>query len=246
MFREKKVFITGATSFIGSHLVRRLVSEGADVHVLIRSSKNLYRLRDVSSSLKCWKGDIRDRVALKKLMKRLSPQVIFHLASFGVRPGQSDLSKLAEINIQGLVNILSSLEERDFEYFIYSGTSAEYGPSGIPMAENQVLNPVTLYGATKAAGTLLTQAFGRFHHKKVLVLRPFYVYGPDEGPARFVSTVIRTGLAGRQLKLTALSEKRDFIYVDDVIDAYILATTKNLGTHTVLNIGTGKEYRLKD
>lgn len=246
LFCGKKVFVTGATGFIGLHLVRRLVFEKANVHILFHSQKNLYRLRSVLPSVKCWKGDLGDRAALKKLIKRVNPQVIFHLAGFGVHSGQTDFLKLAEINILGLVNLLFSLQELEFDRFIYSGTSAEYGPSNMPMSERQIPDPVTFYGATKAAGTFLAQAFARVHHKKVVGLRPFYVYGPDEGSDRLVSTVIRRGRDGQQLKVTSLNEKRDFIYIDDVIDAYILAATKNIESPSVMNIGMGKESCLGD
>lgn len=196
--------------------------------------------------MKCWQGSVYDSNILKKIIKQSRPQFIFHLAGFGIRPGQNSFLRSAEVNIYGLINLLSSLEKLDYERFVYSGTSAEYGPSSVAMAENQMLNPVTFYGATKAAGTLITQAFSQVYCKKAAVLRPFYVYGPDEGPARFVSTVIRRGVSGRELKLTSLSEKRDFIYVEDVIDAYLLAAVKDIKVHTILNIGTGKEHCLKD
>ena len=242
--RRRRVLVTGATSFMGSHLVRRLLNEGCLVHALISPANNLRRLKDVQSSLALWKGDICHLGFVKKMVKDVKPQWIFHCAGFGVHPGQTDLQRLAQVNVLGMATLLTALEDLDFERLVTSGTSAEYGPSLIPFKETRQIAPETFYGATKAAATLLAQTFGLMKHKTVVTLRPFHVYGPGEEPTRLIHAAIRACLDDRPLKLTSLKEKRDFVYIDDVIQASMLAASDRVqGTH-IFNIGSGLETTL--
>lgn len=240
-FGKKRIFITGATSFIGAHLVQRFYCEGAIVCGLISPANKLARLKSLSRKIILRKGDLRDFNFVRDVTRSFRPELIFHLGSFGVQPGQTDIRRLAEINVLGTANLLCALQDSDFECFINTGTSAEYGPAATPMKESQKIEPATLYGATKAGATLLAHAFGKINHRNVITLRPFYVYGPQEEPTRFVSTVVRAALLNQELKITSLNEKRDFVYIEDVIEAFCLAS--KAGVHDrIFNVGTSREH----
>ncbi len=243
-FRNKRVLITGATGFIGSRLIQQLLPRGAKIHALTPRASNLNRIENVKSRIALHKADITDCGRVKKLIRSLKPQIIYHLAGYGTRAEHADLKKMAEVNIMGLVNLLEGLESVPFECFVNSGSSAEYGPKYAPMQESQILEPNTYYGATKAAGDLLLQAFGKLRPKKVLTFRLFYVYGPGEELVRFIPTVVQTCLDGRTLKLTSRKEKKDFVFIDDVIDAYLMAPRSKINGPNIINIGTSVESTL--
>jgi nucleoside-diphosphate-sugar epimerase len=248
LFSKKRVLITGATSFIGAHLARRLVDQGATVSAMISPARRLNRLHAIVGAITLHDGDIADADFVHRCVKRSKPDIIFHLASFGVHPDQRDLSAIARVNLTGTVNLLQALLRHDFEAFVNTGSSIEYGPSARPMKESQTPLPATYYGASKAGATLLVDAFAKSQTapRRIVTLRPFHVYGPGEEPTRFMTAAIRECFHGRELPLTSLKEKRDFVYVQDVVEAYLLAASRKQLQYTVYNIGTSKEHTLGD
>lgn len=242
----RRVLVTGASGFLGSHLTRRLVHLGASVHVWTGSSANLWRLADVRERVTPAVVDVRDRAQVQAACARSQPEVVYHLAAYGVHAEQQDLQLMVGTNVTGTVHLLDALRQTPCRTVISTGTWAEYGNKSHPIAENEPLEPVGLYGATKAASTLLAMAFSEQTHLPVIVLRPFSVYGPGEGGAKFVPSVIRSCLQGENPRLSSGRQIRDYLYVDDVTGAYLKAAEVQSSRPLVLNVASGVPLRLDD
>lgn len=251
--RGKRVLVTGAAGFMGMALTRRLVQMGAKVHGLISPRGSLTAAKNNIPGCQFSQGDMTDIKFCQSVVRDTRPHIIYHFASYGNHPEhyasyrpnsspQDELVKIAHVNVTGMVNLLSALKEIDFECLINTGSPAEYGPKNQPLREDQLLAPDTLYGASKASATLLGQSFGKLHHKTVITLRPSYVYGPGERLTRLIPTMIQTCLDDGELRLTSSQEKKDFIFIEDVIHAYLLCPLLRRLTGTfVINIGASIE-----
>lgn len=245
--KSKKILITGGTGFVGANLVRRLVDEGYKPFVLIRRESNLWRLKDIISKINLLETDILDYKRLKKDIDKINPNYIYHLAVYGAYQGkQKDLNKTLETNIFGTVNLLNAGYSSGIEYFVNTGSSSEYGIKGKIMKETDVLCPINYYGVTKATTTLMASAFSIQNKLPVVILRLFSPYGYYEDKDRFVPTLIIAGIKNKEIELSNPSFVRDFVFIDDVIDAcmYFLNGKRYYGE--IFNIGSGKQTKLGD
>lgn len=240
---NKIIAITGGAGFIGSNLIYKLLSLGYDVNLLIRPSTDLWRLKRILPKLKIHKTDLLDKQSLTKTIAKINPQIIIHLATYTKYRNQKDFEQMIETNIKGTVNLLSASKNIGYDIFINTGSSSEYGIKNNPMSEADVLEPISFYAATKASATLLCQVFSREYRKPIITLRPFSVYGPYEEKNRFIPTIIKSIIENKPIKLTPGIERRDFIYIDDIIDVYIKTIQKGKSlAGQILNMGTGVEY----
>lgn len=244
---KKKILVTGGTGFVGANLVRRLVKIGYRPTVLIRKESNPWRLKDITSKVDLLETDILNFERLKKDIDSVRPHYIFHLAVYGAYQGtQKDLHKTLEVNIFGTVNLLNAGYNSGIEYFINTGSSSEYGLKEKNMKENNVLCPVNYYGVSKASNTLLTSAFSMQNKLPTVTLRLFSPYGYYEDKNRFVPTVIMSEINNKEIKLSNKDFVRDFVFIDDVIDAYIYFLNGKKYYGEVFNIGSGKQTKLCD
>lgn len=245
--KEKKILITGGTGFIGANLVRRLVKVGHKPTVLIRKESNLWRLKDIISKVDLLETDILNYERLIKDINIVRPHCIYHLAVYGANQGtQKDLNETLKINILGTANILRAGHSSGIEYCVNTGSSSEYGIKESSMQENDVLQPANYYGVSKAATTLLANAFSIQNKLPAVTLRLFSPYGYYEDKNRFVPSVIMAGIKNKQIELSNPDFVRDFIFIDDVIDAYIYFLNGNKYYGEVFNIGSGKQTKLGD
>lgn len=241
--------ITGAAGFMGSALTHALAEEKANIFAFTSERRGASaRLEDIANQIELIACDILDLEALKRHVRQIQPQIIYHFASYGnhpehyVNPDEA-LIRTTQVNVTGTANLLASLSDTPFECFINTGSPAEYGEGSEPMRETQVLKPVSYYGATKAGASYLCYAFSKLKNLRVLTLIPAYVYGPGEDLYRFIPTLVAKCLKGEPFPLTSLREKKDFIFIDDAIAAFqaaYLSPTKEW----VLNIGSGVEITL--
>ncbi|MBI4065034.1 NAD-dependent epimerase/dehydratase family protein [Candidatus Gottesmanbacteria bacterium] len=243
MLSQKIAVVTGGGGFMGSHLVKRLVRDHFSVHVISKHTTNVHRLSSVMSDITVHTIGLERRVALKKTLQKISPSHIYHLAAHGSYPHQVDLDEMTEANIYGTLNLLVASQDIPYKAFIHTGSSSEYGFKSHAMKETDVLEPISFYAATKASATLLCQVFARQYRKPIVTLRPFSVYGPNEESTRFIPTIISRVLANTPIQITPKNERRDFIYIDDAIAAFVRAGEKALQlSGTIFNIGTGRQY----
>ena len=233
--------LTGAAGFIGANLARRLLDLGADVHALVRPGADLWRLADVTAALTIHRADVRDPGSLCVAVQRAAPEVIFHLAAHGAARHDVDTPQLFSANVLGTLHLLEAAAPVPYRRLVHVGGSSEYGPRLQPLRETDRLDPVTPYGASKAAATLAVQQYARTHERSIAILRPFSVYGPWESPSRLIPAATFAAFDGRELPLTPPGYRRDFVYVDDVVEACLLAATLDVPTGEIVNVGTGRQ-----
>lgn len=240
---SKTVLVTGADGFIGSHLTRRLVKEGADVFVFAIGNENI---KDISDRIKSYNIDITRFKDVKKIIDKIQPEKIYHLAACtDVRRLLILVDKMVQINLQGTLNLLNALDGR-YDCFVNTGTCEEYGNGLTPFKENQLPRPVSPYSASKASATMFCHMYYKSLGHRIVTLRPPVIYGPNERSDMLIPQVILSCLKNQTFKMTKGEQTRDFIYVDDVVEAYIKASTTERAIGEVINIGSGKEYKIID
>jgi len=246
----EKVFITGATGFIGANLLRRLVQEDKfEIHISMEKGSDTWRIADVLEKVVKHEVDIMDYDSLKSLMDEIKPDYIFHLAMYGGYPNvESDESKTLSVSLLGTYNMLRATLDIDYKCFVNTGTRSEYGVKLDPMKETDILEPDSVYAVSKAASTLLCQSFAKKYDKPVTTLRIFSVYGYYEYSARFrlIPDVILHCLKDEDVEMSSGEQKRDFVFIEDVVEAYVLAMEKPVNGGSVFNVGTGNDSVVKD
>lgn len=239
---KSRVFITGASGFVGANIVRHLLREHYDVHILQRTSQPSWRLKDISKLITTHKGDITNYKSLKGILEKIQPHSIIHLAAYGAYHYQVELDKIINVNIEGTRNLLEASKDIPYTCFINTGSSSEYGFKNEPMKEQDYCDPTSYYAATKLAQTHLCKIFSVQNNKPIITFRLFSVYGEYEQPGRLIPAIMTATINKKPINLSVGKQRRDFIYIDDVAHAYILGM-KFRGKHNgqVFNIGTGVE-----
>lgn len=237
------VFITGAGGFIGANLTRKLVQLNYSVHILNRKKNLSWRLKEIENQVIIHYGDLTNFKTLQSALKKIQPDYIIHLAAYGAYSFQTEIEKIISVNILGTKNLLEASKNIPYKCFINTGSSSEYGFKDKPMKEDDFCDPVSYYAITKLTATHMCKIFSGDFNKPIVTLRPFSVYGPYEEPARFIPTIMKALILGKAINLTPGNQRRDFIYIDDVLDAYLKALKlgKKIKGKT-FNIGFGKEF----
>jgi len=246
MTNSKTILITGATGFVGSCLMHNFINGNREVHIIKRKQSNIWRIKDILNRALIHNVDIIDSVNLEKLIKNIKPDIIFHTATYGGYPSQKDINKIIQANIIGTVNLVNACSKVGFDIFVNTGSSSEYGLKFKPMLETDLLEPVNDYGVAKAAATLFCQAKAKSEKLPIATLRLFSPYGYYEEPTRLVPSVIRSCLLGENPKVSLPNSVRDFIFIEDVIDAYMnVIETPDIGGQ-IFNVGYGQQYAVGD
>lgn len=248
--KGKKILITGATGFIGANLLHCLVNSDNEIHIILRETSNIWRIKDIINKNKVKKHccDLTNREKIKKIVLNIKPEIIFNLSVYGGYPFQKDSMKIINNNFIGTVNLLDACTDTGFDCFINTGSSSEYGLKSKSMSESDLLEPINDYGITKAAATLYCQAIGRKENLPIFILRLFSVYGYYEEPSRLIPYLITSCLKGNDLNLASPYSVRDFIFIEDVINAYIKIVNKkeNIFSGNIFNIGTAKQHSVNE
>ena len=243
---DSRVLVTGGSGFIGSHLVKRLVKMGAEVHLLSRNRSIIdnVRLKDVWSKLKIVNADIRNFDSLAPL-KKLEPEIVFHLAAYHhVGDSFTHFSEALDTNCLGTSNLLEALEE--YERFVYTSTSEVYGlQSSLPFKEEMTPHPISPYAIGKYAGELYSLMKYNMGYP-VIVLRPFNVYGPYQSVEALIPEMITDCLAEKPIRVTEGKQTREFNYIDDVIDGFTSAARVKAAVGKVMNLGSSEEISVRD
>ncbi|MFN7973399.1 MAG: NAD-dependent epimerase/dehydratase family protein [Acidobacteriota bacterium] len=243
-WRGRRVLVTGATGFLGSHLTRRLSELGADVRAWAGSRAHLVRLEGVRARIE--DVDLRDARRVSEACRDAAPEVVFHLAAYGVQSREGDLGQAIAVNVQGTHHLLDAIGSTACRRVVQTGTWAEYAASERPLREEDPLAPVGPYATTKAMATLLACEMASRARWDLVVLRPFSVYGPREDDGKFVPTVIDACLRGDAPRLTSCRQVRDYVYVADVVDAYVAASDAMIENPCVVNVASGQGIALRD
>ncbi len=243
----KRVIVTGATGFVGANLARRLLHTGHEVHLLVRPGSERWRIEDIRADVRLHELHLENASTVAPVVKRIRPEWVFHLAAHGAYSSQTDWQQMVQTNLCGTANLVSACLPTGFEALVNTGTSSEYGLKAHAPLESEVLEPNSHYAVTKAAATLYCQHAAKSHRVHLPTLRLYSVYGPYEDPQRLLPTLILAGLQGQLPPLVNPKIARDFVYVDDVVEAYLLAATVQAHEFgPVYNIGTGVQTKLRE
>ena len=247
--RDARVLVTGADGFIGSHLTRRLVAEGAEVHVLTMEVSPIFphRIVDLRGAIAIHEGNLMDRSAMDAVVRSAKPTHVFHLAAYThVGKSWQRVDECIQANIQGTVNLLQALADTGYERFVNTGTSEIYGDIDVPFREDAVVNPISPYSVSKYAAERYCRLFQRSHGWPIVMLRPFNAFGPAQSPDRVIPEIIVRALRKEELAMTQGRQTREFNYVEDLADGFVLAATTAGVEGEIFNIGGGEEISMRD
>jgi len=238
--------VTGGSGFIGSHLVRKLVEQKHNIHLIVEHECEMWRIRDLIDQITVHAIDLADFSKISSAVYAIKPDVIFHLASYGGMPYQIDQEIIYNVNFNGTINLLKACKKIGFSCFINTGSSSEYGIKKEPMSEDHALEPVTDYAVSKAAATHYCLKEALFDKLPIYTVRPFSVYGEYEMASRLIPTVLLNTLQDKMMNLSSPHFVRDFIYIDDIVQIYFDIVEKKPPSQYVFNAGSGVQSEIRD
>jgi len=247
----KKILVTGADGFIGSHLVERLVELGYKVKAFVfYNSFNSWGWIDsfdkqIKDNIEIFSGDIRDTNGVYESMKDVS--AVFHLAALiGIPFSYHSPDSYVDTNIKGTLNVLQAARKFDIERILVTSTSEVYGTAKfVPITETHPFQGQSPYSATKIGADRIAESFYRSFNLPVTIVRPFNTYGPRQSARAIIPTIITQLIAGvNKIKLGDLTPTRDFVYVKDTVEGFIeiFESDKTIGEE--INIATQSEISI--
>jgi len=249
---KKKVLVTGAGGFVGSHLVEALVKSGAKVKAFVHyNSRNDWGMledvdKNVLKEIEVMASDLRDADAVRKAVK--GQQVVFHLgALIGIPYSYVNPRDVVDTNINGTLNVLTAARYFKAEKIIHTSTSEVYGTAQyVPMDENHPLNPQSPYAASKLAADLLALSFNRSYDLPIGVIRPFNIYGPRQSARAVIPSIITQTLVKREVNLGSIFPTRDLTYVTDSACGFIAFAECEKTVGEVVNLGSNREVSISE
>jgi len=246
----KRVLVTGAGGFIGSQLVESLVQDGAEVRAFVRynSRGDAGLLRqlpaEVIRQLDVVAGDLRDTAAVDRAVRGVD--FVFHLgAIISIPYSYKHPMETAETNFMGTLNVLMACLSHDVERLIHTSTSEVYGTAQFtPMDESHPLQGQSPYSASKIGADKLVESFYRSYNLPAVTVRPFNTYGPRQSARAVIPTIITQALTEDCIHLGNLDARRDFTYVRDTVNGFVLAAQAGDVAGQELNLGTGADISI--
>lgn len=245
----KRVLVTGGEGFIGSHLVERLVRDGADVRVLaLYNPFGRYGWLDpaVHREVELLPGDVRDVERVADAVAGC--EVVFHLAALiGIPYSYVAPESYVQVNVQGTINVATACR-RHGARMVHTSTSETYGTAiTVPISESHPMQPQSPYSASKIGADMMALSFHHAFELPVAVVRPFNTYGPRQSTRAVIPTVLAQLHKGAtQLHLGATSPTRDFNYVEDTVAGFLAVAACDRALGEVVNIGSGREISIGD
>lgn len=249
----KKILVTGADGFIGSHLVEELVRRGHSVRAFVLyNSFNSWGWLDQASpevrkSIEVFSGDIRDPHGVKEAMKGCD--IVLHLAALIAIPYSYHYpATYIDTNIKGTLNIVQAVRELGIEKVVHTSTSEVYGTARfVPITEEHPLQGQSPYSASKIGADQIAMSFYSSFETPVSIIRPFNTYGPRQSARAVIPTIITQIARGeRVLKLGAIHPTRDFNYITDTVEGFIAVAKSERSVGEVINIGSNYEISIGD
>ncbi len=262
----KRALITGGTGFVGANLARRLLRDGHEVHLLVRPGFRPWRIDSIKPDLHLHTASITDADAVTRAVRAARPEWVFHLAAYGAYPTQQDQQRMFDTNVLGTTRLLDAClgagPDVTVEAFIHAGSSSEYGRRSEPHREAADPHPESDYASTKLTATEACCRKAAETGVAIMTLRLYSIYGPYEEPSRLIPRLIVEGRRGRWPPLASPGTARDFVHVDDAVDAFLLAAQANpaqpgamlpgaalpgaIPQGAIFNVGTGVQTTLAD
>jgi UDP-glucuronate 4-epimerase len=257
---SKRVLITGGAGFIGSHLVDRLLaSDDVEQITVIDDFNDFYepniKRANIRSHLKdpryrLVEADIRDGDALEQALANTQFDCIVHLAArAGVRPSLAQPRLYNETNINGTLNLLELARQHGIKQFVFGSSSSVYGiNASVPFSEDDpIRQPISPYAATKGAGELLCHTYSHLYGIRCVCLRFFTVYGPRQRPDLAIHKFARLISEGKPIPVFGDgTTRRDYTYIDDIIDGVVAAIHYDKSDYEVINLGESRTVELRE
>jgi len=240
------ILITGASGFVGSNLLRFFISKGIKVNIILREKSNIWRIKDIIDDAKIFYVDLKEKEKLGKIIQKIKPKSIFHMAAYGAYPNQDKVKLIKSSILDATMNLVNECKKIKFNVFINTGSNSEYGFRKEKMSENDLVKPNSDYAAFKAASTLFCQQESITNCLPIITVRPFHVYGPYEEPTRLIPTLIRNLLKKKYSRLVSPDIARDLIFVDDAINLYLKIASRPNVNGDIFNIGSGKQRTIRE
>lgn len=247
----KKVLVTGADGFIGSHLTEELVKQGSEVKAFVYyNSSNLWGWLDklpkeLMNEVEVFTGDIRDPNGVREAMKGM--EEVFHLAALIAIPfSYHSPDTYVDTNIKGTLNVLQAARDLETSRLLITSTSEVYGTAQyVPIDEKHPYQGQSPYSATKIGADRLAESFFRSFNIPITIVRPFNTYGPRQSARAIIPTIITQLLAGKdEIELGSLTPTRDFNYVKDTVNGFIQIAKSEKTIGEEINIATQKEISI--
>ena len=247
-WENKRVLVTGACGFIGSHLAERLAAAGARVRAMVfYHPQGSWGWLDslpgeTLATLEVVPGDVRDAQAMRQAVKGMD--AVFHLAALiGIPYSYHAPESYVDTNVKGTLNVLLASRDHGTPRLLVTSTSEVYGTAKfVPIDESHPLQGQSPYSATKIGADRLAESFFRSFNLPVTTVRPFNTYGPRQSSRAVIPTIITQLLAGhREIRLGSLEPTRDFVYVKDTVEGFVRIAESETALGEEINIATGKE-----
>lgn len=246
-WKGRKVLVTGAGGFIGSHLCERLLHEGAEVRAFVRyNSRNdpgllCYLDRNLFSTLDLQAGDLRDSGAVQRAVHGVD--VVFHLgALIGIPYSYRNPREVVDTNIMGTLNVLEAVRQHEVQRIVHTSTSEVYGTAKMErIHEGHSLHGQSPYSASKIGADKLVESYVRSFGVRAVTIRPFNTYGPRQSRRALIPTVVSQALQGSTIKLGSLDTIRDFTYVADTVAGMMAAVAAEDVIGEEINLGSDSE-----
>jgi nucleoside-diphosphate-sugar epimerase len=218
-----------------------LVADGHEVTAVVRPNGDTWRL-----DVRTVEVDLRDADAVREAFRSARPEWVFHLAARGAYSWQADPDEIFDSTVNATEAVLEAAAAVGIETLVHAGSSSEYGAKDHAPGEDEPLEPSSPYGVAKAVATLLCYRAALDRGLPAVTLRLYSVYGPWEDPRRFVPTLLARALRGELPPLVDPDTARDFVYVDDAVDAFLRAAEAELLPGSVYNIGSGAQTTIRE
>ncbi|MEW6083526.1 MAG: SDR family NAD(P)-dependent oxidoreductase [Chloroflexota bacterium] len=251
-WQGKRVLVTGAGGFIASHLVERLVAEGARVRAFVRyNSRNdpgMLKLipADVFSQVEIMQGDLRDNEAVRKAVNGID--TVFHLGALIAIPySYVNPREVIDVNVMGTLNVLMAARDLGTRRVVHTSTSEVYGTAQyVPIDEKHPLQGQSPYSASKIGADRIAESFYRSFEVPVVTLRPFNTFGPRQSARAVIPTIITQALTSDEVKLGSLEPSRDFTFVADTVEGFLRVASADNVLGEEVNLGNDNTIRIGD
>lgn len=243
----RRVLVTGASGFIGQHLVQQLVARDAVVWCGVLPGELSTGCDALPAQARQTPLDVREAASVTRAVDTVEPEVVFHLAAVGITDPNGDPHATLGVNTHGTIHLLEALlsqalRERPSQRIVLVGTCYEYGTR----EAREGLDPFNIYAASKVAAWAFARAYWRVFDLPIVVARLFQVYGPGQAPGTLVPSAVHAALAGEDFPMTPGEQERDFIFVEDVVTGLLAVGQATDVDGDSLDVGTGQAHSVRE